>query len=177
VERGDGAIAGTIRVVDRRPVDRLAAFPSGELLGIAERFAVADHADDIVVRWHLAFAYKHLEGPKNQICLARMGVNTFVASRGCPLFAEALDAPGVDELVHPFGLISDLRVSLAAMNDLDAELVGQVVELLRLGVVRDLLRLRATELLVRQGLPSEVKSACLVKWLIRPRLPRVRAPP
>ena len=160
--------------MDRRPVDRLAAFPNGELLGNAERFAVADdHADDIVVRWHPAFAYEHLEGPKNQICLARMGMNTFVASRGCPLFAEALDAPGVDELVHPFGLISDLRVSLAAMNDLDAELVGQVVELLRLGVVRDLLRLRATELLVR----AKSKSACLVKWLTRPRLPRVRAPP
>ena len=27
-----------------------------------------------------AFAYEHLEGPKSQICLARMGMNTFVAS-------------------------------------------------------------------------------------------------
>src|SRR4030095_13381143 len=58
--------------------------------------------------------------------------------------------------VHLFGLIRDLRVALAAMNDLDAELVGQVVEFLRLGVVRNLLRLSAAELLVRQGLPSDV---------------------
>ena len=41
-----------------------------------------------------------------------------------PLFAEALDAPGVDELVHLFGPVGDLRVALAAMNDLDAELHG-----------------------------------------------------
>ena len=60
--------------------------------------------------------------------------------RGRPLFPEALDAPGIDELVHLFGLIRDLRVALAAMNDLDAELVGQVVKVLRLGVVSDLLR-------------------------------------
>ena len=61
-------------------------------------------------------------------------------SRGRPLFAEALNTPGVDELVHLFGLIRDLRVALAAMNDLDAELVRQVVELSGLCVVRDFLR-------------------------------------
>src|SRR5215813_15073897 len=82
-------------------------------------------------------------------------------SRGCPLFAEALDAPGIDEFVHLFGLIRDLRVALAAMNDLDAELVSQVVEFLRLGVVCDLLRLSAAELLVRQDLPSDVQKRLL----------------
>src|SRR5215510_14678721 len=81
--------------------------------------------------------------------------------RGGPLFAEALDAPGVDELVYLLGLIRDLRVALAAMNDLDAKLVGQVVELLRLGMVRELLRLSATEFLVRQGLPSDVQKSVL----------------
>src|SRR4029450_12040160 len=92
-------------------------------------------------------------------------------SRGCPLFAEALDTPGVDELVHLFGLNRDLRVTLAAMNDLDAELVGQVIELLRLGVVRDLLRLSAAELLVRQGLPSDVQKSLFGE---RADAPRVR---
>src|SRR5215510_12882680 len=82
-------------------------------------------------------------------------------SRGCPLFAEALDAPGVDELIHLFGLISDLRVALAAMNDLDTELVGQVVEFLRLGMVSNLLRLSAAELLVRQRLTSDVQQRLL----------------
>ena len=84
-------------------------------------------------------------------------------------FAEALDAPGVDELVDLLGLIGDLRVALAAVNDLHAELLGQVVELLRLGVMRDLLRLRAGELLVRRAPARRCRaSACLVKWLIRP---------
>ena len=91
-----------------------------------------------------------------------MGAPTHL-SRGCPLFAKALDAPGVDELVHLFGLIRDLRVALAAMNDLDAELVGQVVESLRPGVMSDFLRLSAAELLVRQGLPSDVQQCLLSK--------------
>src|SRR5262245_26919560 len=81
--------------------------------------------------------------------------------RGRALFAETLDAPGVDELVHLFGLIRDLRVALAAMNDLDTELMGQVVKFLRRGVVRDFLRLSAAELLVRQGLLSDVQQCLL----------------
>ncbi len=30
-----------------------------------------------------AFAFEHADGPRSQICLARMGINTFVASPGC----------------------------------------------------------------------------------------------
>ena len=45
--------------------------------------------------------------------------------RGRAFFAEALDAPGVDELVHLLGLVGDLRVALAAMNHLDAELMAR----------------------------------------------------
>jgi len=44
---------------------------------------------------------------------------------GGSLFAEAFDAPGVDELVHLFGPVGDLRVTLAAVNDLDAKLAGE----------------------------------------------------
>ncbi len=55
VERGDGGVARTIRVVDRGAVDRLAVFPNGELLGDGERLTVAhDHADDVVIRRHPA---------------------------------------------------------------------------------------------------------------------------
>ena len=100
--------------------------------------------------------------------------------RGRPLFAEALDAPGVDELVYLFGLIGDLRVALAAMNDLDAELVGQMVELLGLRVVSDFLRLSATELLVRQRLSSDVQKRMLRKMAdqarVRPMLEHRRGP-
>ena len=47
------AVARAISVVDGGPVDRLATFPDRELLGNAERLAVADdHADDVVVRRH-----------------------------------------------------------------------------------------------------------------------------
>ena len=80
---------------------------------------------------------------------------------GCPLFAEALHAPGIDELVHLFGLIRDLRVALAAVNDLDAELLGQVVKVLRLGVVGDRLRLRLAEFFVRERLLRDVQQRVL----------------
>ena len=151
VERGDGAITRTIGVVDRGPIERLAAFPDGELLGNAEGLAVADdHADDVVVRWHPA-RYERVHAHTGQTDLAPGAVQVLEGQGGqlffmgapahlcCsrPLFAEAFDAPRVDELVHLFGLIRDLRVALAAMNDLHAELVGQMVELLRPGVVRD----------------------------------------
>ena len=165
------------RWADRSPcrLPRPSAFRNAERLAVAD-----DHADDLMVRRHPARTNVFMPIRARQIwLLGPSGCSKAKAAavfRGCPspsrpgrpLFAEALDAPGVDELVHLFGLIGDLRVALAEMNDLDAELVGQVVELLRLGVVRDLLRLSAAELLVRQGLRAMSNSACLVKWLIRP---------
>ena len=71
-------------------------------------------------------AVRVLERERRQLLLVRAPAHL---GRRRALFAEALDAPGVDELVHLLGLIGDLRVALAAMNDLDAELVGQMVEL------------------------------------------------
>ena len=116
--------------------------------------------------------------------------------RGRPFLAEALDAPGVDELVHLLGPIGDLRVALAAMNDLDAELVGQVIELLRRGMVRNPLGLRAAEFLVGQRPLGDVQQRLLGEmadepWVCavlehrgRPRLaprrdhpPQVHVPP
>ena len=48
--------------------------------------------------------------------------------RGGSFLAEALDAPGVDELVDLLGPIGDLRVALAAMDHLHAQFHGQAVE-------------------------------------------------
>ena len=77
-----------------------------------------------------------LEGEGGQLFF--MGAPAHLG-RGRSLLPESLNAPGIDELVHLFGLVCDLRVALAAMNDLDAELMGKVVEVPRLGVVSDLL--------------------------------------
>jgi hypothetical protein len=184
VERGNGGVARAIRVVDRGAVDRLAVFPNGQLLGDGERLAVAhDHADDVVIRRHPR-RNEGVDAHARQTDLALGAVRMLVGiggqlffmgapahlGRGRSFFAEALNAPGIDELVHLFGLVGDLRVALAAMNDLDAELLGQVVKVPRLGVVRDSLRLRPAEFLFRQRCSAMSSSACLVKWLIRPGL-------
>ena len=99
-----------------------------------------------------------LEGEGGQLFFMRAPAHL---GRGRPLLAEALHAPGIDELVHLFGLIGDLRVALAAMNHLDAELLGQVVKVPRLGVVSDLLRLRPAEFLFRQRLLRDVQQRLL----------------
>ena len=158
-------VARAIRVVNRRAVDRLAVLPDGQLLGDRERLAVPDdHADDVVVRGHPA-RHERVDAHARQADLApgavgvlerQRGEFSFVGapthlSRRRPFLAEALDAPGVHELVDLLGSIGNLRVALAAVNDLDAKLAGQVVELQGPGVVRDLLRLGAGELPVRQG--------------------------
>ena len=69
-----------------------------------------------------------LVGQRRQFLLVRAPAHL---GRGGALLAEALDAPGVDELVHLLGLVGDLRVALAAVDHLHAELHGQVVERLR----------------------------------------------
>ncbi len=99
-----------------------------------------------------------LEGEGGQLFF--MGAPAHLG-RGRPLFPEALHAPGIDELVHLFGLVRDLRVALAAMNDLDAELLSQMVKVPRLGVVSDLLRLSPAEFLVREGALRDVEERLL----------------
>ena len=89
-----------------------------------------------------------------------MGAPTHLG-RGRPLLPEALNAPGIDELVHLFGLVCDLRVTLAAMNDLDAELMRQVVKVPRPGVVSDLLPLSPAEFVFRERLLRNVQERVL----------------
>ena len=179
------AVARTIRVVNRRAVDRLAVLPDRELLGDGERLAVADdHADDVVVGRHPARdervhaharqadlapgAVGMLERQRRQFLFVRAPAHL---GRRRPFLAEALDAPGVEELVDLLGPIGDLRVALAAMDDLDAKLAGQVVELprLRRGARSSPPGRRRTS-----DPPGRARrypaGACLVKWLIRPGL-------
>ena len=114
VERRDGAVARTVRVVDRRTVDRPPVLPHRQLLGDGERLAVADdHADDVVIRRHPA-RHEGVDAHARQADLAPGPVAMLEGERGQLLFvgapahlgrrgaflAEALDAPGVDELVH-----------------------------------------------------------------------------
>ena len=167
------AVARAIRVVHRRTVQRLAVLPHGQLLGDRERLAVAhDHADDMVVGRHPA-RDERVDAHARQADLAARAVGMLVREGGQLLFvrapahlgrrrallAEALDAPGVDELVDLLGPVGDLRVALAAVNDLDAELMGQVVELAGRGVVRDPLGLRAGELPIGQRPLGDIEQA------------------
>src|SRR5262249_16175880 len=84
---------------------------------------------------------------------------------GCcsPLLAKSFHAPGIDELADLFGLIGDLCVALAAVNDFDAEVVRQMIELLSLGMVGDFFCLSAAELPVRQSLMSDVQKRMFSK--------------
>src|SRR5262249_11820618 len=75
---------------------------------------------------------------------------------GRALLAKALDAPGVDEFANVLGYVRHLRVALAAMDDLDAELVRKMIEGKIPGMLGDELGLGAGELLVCQRLPGDV---------------------
>ena len=169
------AVARAIRVVHRRTVHRLAVLPHRQLLGDGERLAVThDHADDVVGGWNPG-GDKRVDAHARQADLAARAVGMlerqgrqflFVRApahlgRRRALLAKALDAPGIDELVDLFGPVGDLRVALAAVNDLDAQLMGQVVELLGLGVVRDPLGLCGDEFPIRQGPLRDVQQGVL----------------
>ena len=58
-----------------------------------------------------------LVGQRRQLLLVRAPAHL---GRGRAFLAEALDAPGVDELVDLLRLVGDLRVALAAVDDLHA---------------------------------------------------------
>ena len=127
--------------MDRGPIDRLAVLPNGQEVGDREGLAVADdHAVDRVVG-HPG-ADPGVDAHLRQADLVLRSVVVFAGAggqvlfvgapahfgRGDALLVQALDAPGVDELVDLLGPVGDLRVALAAMDDLDAQLLGQPVE-------------------------------------------------
>ena len=146
VQGDDRVVAGAVGVVHRGPVDRLAVLPHRELVGEGEGLAVADHhALDRVVGDPGAHAHVHAHAGQADLVLRAIRVLVGQGrelllvgapahlGRGDALLAEAFDAPGVHELVHLLGLVADLGVPLAAMDDLDAQLPGQVVEGAALG--------------------------------------------
>ena len=81
--------------------------------------------------------------------------------RGDALFVQALDAPRIDELVDLLGLVGDLRVALAAMDHLHAELHRQTVEGALLDQVGDFLGVGAADLSVREQLLRDVDQPLL----------------
>ena len=127
--------------MDRGPVDRSAVFPDGEPVGDGEGFAVADDhpadavvghpGDDPGVDTHprqadlVAGSLVMMVGERRQLLFVRSPAHF---GRGNALFAEALDAPGIDEFAHFLGPVGDLRVALAAMDHLYAQLHGEAIE-------------------------------------------------
>ena len=64
---------------------------------------------------------------------------------------------GIDEFLDLLGLVGDLCIALAAMDDLYPKPMGKVIERLVLDVLGNLLCLCACEFLVGQGLPGNVQ--------------------
>ena len=160
--------------MDRGPVDRPALFPHGQLVRDGERLAVAhDHAVDGVVRHpgpdprvHAHAGEADLVARPCPVAVGEGGQLLLVRAPphlggGRALLAEALDAPGVDELVHPLRLVGDLRVALAAMDDLDAQPAREVVELLLRDELADLLRGPPLGFPVRDEALTDVDQALL----------------
>ena len=187
VQRRDGGVARTIRIVNRRTVDRLAVLPDGEFIGDGERLAVADdHPDDMVVGRHPAHdegVHAHarqanlapravgvLEGERGQFLFVRAPAHF---RRRRPFLAEALDAPGVDELVDLLGPIGNLRVALAAVDHLDAELWARWLNSWA-AHVRDLFGLGAAELPVRQRPLGDIEEGLLGEVADQPGWRRAR---
>ena len=117
--------------------------------------------------WFLR-ALRMLECERRQFLLMR--APTHLGRRGS-LFAEALDAPGVDELVDLLGPVGDLRVPFAAVNHFDAKQLGEMVELASRGDdVRPVSAWAPATFRSASARSAISRSACLVKWLIRPGL-------
>ena len=174
VERGNGLVARAVGVMHRRAVHGLAVLPDGELVGDGERLAVADdHALDVPVRHPGADpgvdahardadlvlrAVLVLEGVLRELLFMRAPAE--LGGRGAFL-AEALDAPGVHKLVHLLRQVCDLRVALGAVDDLDAQGAGQVIELTGAAELGDVFRGATLGFLVGNQLPADVDQALL----------------
>ena len=99
-----------------------------------------------------------LIGERGQLLLVRAPAH--FGGRGA-LLAEALHAPGVDELVHLFRPVGDLRIPLAAVDHLHAQFVGEVVEGPALRVLGDPLRLLTGKLLLLEACGGDVEQRVL----------------
>ena len=154
-----------------RTVDGLVSVPDREFFRNAEGLAVSNHhADDPVVGRNPA-VHKSVHAHARQADLALGSVRVFDRKRGQLLLmgspaefrsrgsflAESLDAPGVDEFVHFLGLVGDLSVSLAAMDDLNAQFMGEVIEALVARMRGDALGRLAREFLFLKAAGGDIK--------------------
>ena len=174
-EARDRRVAGAVGIVHRGAVDRLSAAvvdrqPFSDAVGLA---VADDHAHDRG-SGHPAH-HRRVHPHAGQTDLALRAVGMLVGERGqfllvrAPahfggrgaLLAEALHAPGVDELIHLLRTVCDLRVALAAVDHLHAQLIGEVVEGPALRVLGDPLRLLAGKLLLLEALGGDVEQRVL----------------
>ncbi|OIR04280.1 hypothetical protein GALL_134800 [mine drainage metagenome] len=174
IERADGLVAGAVGVVDGRAVRGLLAVPHREAVGDGEGFAVAnDHAEDRVVGNPGPNPGVHAHAREADLVsrpllvLVRIGRQPLLMRapaqfrRRRALLAETLDRPGVHKLVDLLGLVGDLCVALAAVDDLHPQRLGEQVELPVLDQLADLLGLFGLQLLLGDRGQSDVDQALL----------------
>ena len=140
VQRQDRVVAGVVRVVDGRPVERLAVLLDRQVVGDRDRLVVRDQValDRAGVRRPRAHARRRAGARQVDRRAAavlverRLGRHVpFVGSPAelgglQPLAEEAFDRPGVDELVGLLRDVGPLRVALGDVDALDAEVAREV---------------------------------------------------
>ena len=135
VHRDDGRIARVIGVVHGRPVHDLGALPHRQVVGDRDGLAVRDQEAVEVAGLGRPGAHARGRAGLHQVdSRAAAEVEALAVAReilfvrapaelgGLLAFAhEAVDRPGVDELVELLRLRCELRVALGDVDDLDAE--------------------------------------------------------
>ncbi len=130
-DAADRHVGRAVRVVNRRSVDRVAVIaPHGQVVADGQGFAVADdHAVDLTRGNPRPHPGLHARaGDADLVARPEAVVNVSVWWQpllvGAPselcgsdaFFVEAVDRPGVDELVDLFGEVGDLRISLGDVH-------------------------------------------------------------
>ena len=165
VHRCDRRVRRAVGVVNGRPVHGAMVVPHRQVVGDRERLAVADdHADDLARRHprpdpRLGAHARQADLVAGTVAGMHAGVwwqPSLVRppshlGRSDTFLVEAIDAPGVDELVDLLWLRGDLRVALGDVDHLErqqlceAGMVGRRQRLLEIG------RRRRTGAAVGQG--------------------------
>ena len=180
IQGRDGHVGRAVGVMHRGTVDGLALLPDRQPVGDGKCLAMThDHAVNAVVGHPgchpgvdahageanlVARAFGVLVGQRRQLLFVRAPAHF---GGGGAFLAEALDAPGVDELVHLLRLIGDLGVALAAMNHLHPELHGQEVEFLLGNKLPDFVGGLAGDLAVLDHASNASSSAVARAWRSR----------
>ena len=137
--REHGVVAGVVHEHHRRAVGDLAALAQRELVGDREHFVVRDqqalvaaHRGRPAAREGAAAGARQVQRARALAVLARVARQVlFVRADGQfhrlhQLADEAVDGPGVDELVVALGLVAGLRVALGDLDHRDFQFLRQV---------------------------------------------------